>query len=86
MNNLLINCNRVATTTGYAFTIKREFYRQILSVLYQIKKTHGDLVQAEGYPVPELQLWGKKGDITDFHLENKYEVLAICFRTEVESF
>ena len=44
------------------------------------------MVQAEGYPVPELPLWGRKGDITEFHLENKYEVLAICFRTKVESF
>ena len=86
LNNLLINCNRVATTTGYAFTVKREFYHQILSALYQIRKTHGDLILAEGYPVPELPLWGKKGDITEFHLENKYEILAICFRTEVESF
>ena len=86
LNKLLINCNRVATTTGYAFTVKREFYRQILSALYQIRKTHGDLILAEGCPVPELPLWGKKGDITEFHLENKYEILAICFRTEVESF
>ena len=31
-------------------------------------------------------MWGKKGDITEFHLENEYEILAICFRTEVESF
>ena len=29
---------------------------------------------------------GNKGDITEFHLENEYEILAICFRTEVESF
>ena len=86
LNNLLINCSRVATTTGYAFTIRREYYRQILSALYQIRKTHGDLVQAEGYPVPELPLWGRKGDITEFHLENEYKILAICFRTEVESF
>ena len=55
-------------------------------MLYQIRKTHGDLVLAEGYPVPKLPLWGKKGDITEFHLENEYEILAICFRTEVESF
>ena len=72
--------------TGYAFTIKREYYRQILSALYQIKKTHGDLILAEGYPVPELPLWGRKGDITEFHLENEYEILAISFRAEVESF
>jgi len=86
LNNLLMSCNCVAMTTGYAFTIKREFYQQILSALYQIRKTHGDLVLAEGYPVPELPLWGRKGDITEFHLENDYEVLAICFRAEVESF
>jgi len=81
-----MNCNCVATTTGYAFTIKREFYRQILSALYQIRKTHGDLILTEGHPIPKLLLWGRKGDITKFHLENEYKILAICFRTEVESF
>ena len=86
LDNLLINCNCIATMTGYAFTIKREYYCQILFALYQIKKTHSDLVLAEGYPVPELPLWGKKGDITEFHLENKYEILAVCFRAEVEEF
>lgn len=84
--NDLINYSRVATTTGYAYTVKREYYRQILSALYQIRKTHGDLILAEGYPIPELPLWGRKDDITQFHLENEYEILAICFRTEVESF
>ena len=86
LNNLLINCNCVMMTTGYTFTIKREYYCQILSALYQIQKTHGDLISAEGYPIPELLLWGRKGDIMEYHLENEYEILAICFRTEVESF
>lgn len=86
LDNLLMSCNHVATMTGYAFTIKREFYRQILSALYWIRKMHGDLILAEGYPIPELPLWGKKGDIMEFHLENEYKVLAICFRAEVESF
>jgi len=69
LDTLFINCNRAATTTGYAYTVKREYYRQILSALYQIRKTHGDLILAEGYSIPELLLWGKKGDITEFHLE-----------------
>jgi len=86
LNNLLISCNRVTTTTGYAFTIKREPYHQILSALYQIRKTHGDLVLAEGYPVPKLPLWGSKGDITEYHLDHEYEILTISFRAEVEAF
>jgi len=76
----------VATTTGYAYTVKREYYCQILSALYQIRKTHGNLILTEGYLIPKLPLWGKRGDISKFHLENEYEILAICFRTEVESF
>ena len=76
----------MATTTGYAYTVKREYYRQILSALYQIRKMHGDLILTEGYPIPELPLWEKRGDISEFHLENEYGILAICFRTEVESF
>ena len=51
-----------------------------------IRKTHSNLILTEQYAIPELLLWGKKGDITEFHLENEYEILAICFRTEVESF
>ena len=68
------------------FTIKREYYHQILSALYQVKKTHSDLILAEGYPVPKLPLWRRKGDITEFHLENEYEILTISFIAEVESF
>lgn len=50
-------------TYSLTFIIKREFYHQTLSALYQSRKTHGDLIQAEEYPVPELPLQGKKDDI-----------------------
>ena len=82
LNNLFINCNRIATTTGYAFSVKREYYCQILSALYQIRKTHGDLVLAEGYPVPKLPLWGKKGDITDYSLSEALKGLQLYFSSE----
>ena len=72
MISSLINCSRMATTTGYTYTVKREYYCQILLALYQIRKAHGDLILAEGYPVPELLLWERKGNITQFHLENEY--------------
>ena len=82
LNNLLISCNRVTTTTGYAFTIKREYYLQILSALYQIKKTHSDLILAEKYPVPELPLWRRKGDITSVHRSSSLDWKKDRNRTE----
>ena len=74
------------TTTGYAYAVKRELYRHVLLSLYQIKKEHSDLITSKGNPVPDLPLWGKKGNITEYHLENEHEILFICFHAEVEQF
>lgn len=71
---------------GYAYSIRRDYYSKLQAVLLKIKAKLGDVLLANGAPIPDIPFWGKAGDLDEFHLPNDFEILGICYRTEVERF
>lgn len=83
---LLQNCEKVRTTTGFAYRVNRNAYSKLLARLYRSKQTIGEMFVVNGEVSPALPSWGADGNIANFYLENEYEILGICFRTEAEHF
>jgi hypothetical protein len=86
LDDLLIGCLFVTTTTGFAHTVKKDQYKEILTALYKVQTMCGNILLLNGDPIPKLPIWSRNGDINQYYLDNDYEIMAICFRTEVEQF
>ncbi|KAF8973601.1 hypothetical protein BDZ97DRAFT_1721219, partial [Flammula alnicola] len=86
MDSLLSQALKIQTLNGWAFTIKKDLYVDILRSLHKVLKDLKEVASSDGLSVPELPMWGKKGSISEVYPENEFEILAVCFRTEVEQF
>jgi hypothetical protein len=86
LDELLSSCVRVPIEGGFGFTIRRDYYTKMQSGLLKIKAKLGEILLVNGVSVPDLPFWGLKGDLDEFYLPNDFEILGICYRTEVERF
>ena len=86
LDDLLVRCIMVDTKVGTRYTVKKEQYKEILMALYKVQANCGNILLLNGDPVPKLPIWGRNGDVSHYHLENDYKIIAVCFRTEVENF
>jgi hypothetical protein len=68
---------------GYRLMI--EDYQILLRVLFSRKSAAEDSFRMAGKNPPPLPLWGADDDL-EFYSLNDFEILAVCFRAEVENF
>lgn len=87
LDELLSSCVRIPNVDGgFGYTIRRDYYTKMQAFLLGIKGKLGEILLANGIPIPDLPFWGLRGDLDEFHLPNDFEILGICYRTEVERF
>lgn len=77
---------RVPVEDGYGYSIRRDYYSKLQSILLQVRGKLGEILLANGIPIPDLPFWGPRGDLDEFYLPIDFEILGICYRTEVERF
>lgn len=86
LDDLLTDCLSATTDDGQGFTVKRKHYSKLMHTLVSIRGKLGDLLLTNGVPVPNLPFWGTNGNIDEFYYANEFEILGVCFQTEVERF
>jgi hypothetical protein len=81
-----LNIVRIGTNDGFAYTIWKDYYQKVQAGLLKIKSKLGDILLANGVPIPDLPFWGPIGKPHKFCAPNNFEILGVCSRTEVETF
>ncbi|KAJ7633537.1 hypothetical protein DFH06DRAFT_1139874 [Mycena polygramma] len=73
-----------SSPTGYR--VQQPEFRLLMRTLWNTRSVAEDSFRLLGSSVPRLPSWGNDDDILDFHNENDFEILGVCFRAEVEQF
>ncbi|KAJ7097358.1 hypothetical protein C8R44DRAFT_949411 [Mycena epipterygia] len=71
-------------TLGYRLVI--DDYQVLLRVLFTRKVVAEDSFRMAGKTPPPLPSWGSDDDLDEYYSANDFEILAVCFRAEVENF
>jgi hypothetical protein len=86
LDELLLNIIHIKIEDRFTYTIRKDYYQKVQAGLLKIKSKLGDILLANGVPIPDLPFWGPLGDSNEFYTPNNFEILGICYRTEVETF
>jgi hypothetical protein len=70
----------------YGYRLHRVSYQALVQILKEMRDLASDSFVMAGTPLPGLPSWGDRQNVFQFHDENDFEVLAVCFRIEVEHF
>lgn len=69
-----------------AYALDHEYYKMFSKLFFRTVCDLQPLLIAEGLRTPPIPIWGKDGEVVEFHYENDFEIMAIAYRTEVEQF
>ncbi|KAJ7114179.1 hypothetical protein C8R43DRAFT_1138466 [Mycena crocata] len=70
----------------YAYRVDKDKYQLLLRILYDLRKSAEDSFRLSGKTPPALPSWGDDEDLSEAYRPNSFEILAVCFRVEVENF
>ncbi|KAJ7183965.1 hypothetical protein C8R46DRAFT_1210104 [Mycena filopes] len=87
LNNIFTRAQKrewLLTGSGYRLII--DDYEVLLRVLYNRRLIAEDSFRLVGRRLPKMPSWGNDDDLEEYWSLNDFEILAVCFRADVEHF
>lgn len=76
----------VTSDNSDIFAVDSTPFSRLVKRLNVLRQRARDSFLIAGSAIPSLPTWGRDGDITEFHGEDDFKILGVCFRAEVEDF
>ncbi|KAF7372967.1 TY3B-TY3B protein [Mycena sanguinolenta] len=88
LDRVLSDVQRIdlASIDAHAFRLDRNEYELLVNVLADLRQISTEGFQLAGKALPTIPTWGEDEDPSEYYRQNNFEILAICFRVEVENF
>ncbi|KAJ7113266.1 hypothetical protein C8R43DRAFT_1157229, partial [Mycena crocata] len=68
------------------YRLRVDNYQLLLTSLYHQREAANDALSILGRTPPKLPTLGSSGNVAEWHNENDFEIIGVCFRLEVENF